>query len=141
MKPHYSNEVARVLLCIDKFSKLFARATLCDLQMQAVSPTALATSAFLFGLYAAMTTSKEAAPSKEFSPKEVLVVGEAWRNVARELISPYSEEEMEQFMIEIAYRLAHMRQITKGCLNGLFPQEMANLLPDAEEIKSFGQTV
>ena len=141
MKPHYSYEVARVILCVDKFSKLFARATLCDLQMQAVSPTALASSAVLFGLYAAMKASKGAALSKEFSPKEVLVVREAWRNVARELISLYSEEEMDQFLIELAYRLTHLLSITKGCLNSLFPQEIADLLPNAEEIKSFGQTV
>ena len=103
MKPYCSNEVFQVLLYVKKISKLFARATLYDRNMQEDGPTILAISAFLFGLHAATTTT-----SDKFIPKDTLVVREAWRNVAREMLSSYTEEEMEQLMHEKTHALAQI---------------------------------
>lgn len=54
--------------------------------MQADSPTILANSAFRFGIYAA--TAKI---SENFIPKDVLTVYEAWQNVNKEMVSPYTD--------------------------------------------------
>lgn len=102
MGPCCSKEVVQALLHIDNFSKLFARATLYDLDMQTENPTVLAVSAFLFGLYAAAA----AGSSEQFGPKDVRVVLEAWRNVAKEILSSYTEDEMERLMHERVHMLA-----------------------------------
>ena len=132
MRPHCSNEVVQVLLHIKKLSKLFARATLYDINMQAESPTTIAISAFLFGLYAAGKGSSE-----KFSREDVLVVQEAWRNVVKD-ISSHTDDEMKQLMLEKARMLAQifvqMRSLeTEQWLNIAFPREITGLLPTAEE--------
>ena len=137
MKPYYSNEVARALLYIEKYALLFSKALLCDVVMQSVCPTALATGAYSFGLLAASTTAMHSAAMKHFSPKDVLVVQEAWRSICREVISSQSVEEMEEFMIEMAQRLSYLRVITKGNLNEVFPPDFVQLLPPFQESWNF----
>jgi hypothetical protein len=139
MKEYFTDDVRRIINFVERQARNFSRALLCDIGIQSVRASAQAAASYSFGLHVAQTTAANGPAKFKFSPKDVLVVQEAWRNIFREVMAESSVEDIEDLMVEMAQRLSYLKKVLKS--QDIFMPEFAEFLPAFDEKWSFENIV